>query len=322
MRPTSLRGLVGALALVGASGIATAQADEQAGIALKVVGDCPTSTSVSSALEPLLPQRAIAVENGEVALPNARAMVTDLGSNFEATVADQHRVFADEGRDCDERARSVAVWIALALDPPKFVFGQATPPPVAVPVAPPSTASLAATVDPRSERRVHVELVAAGAASVAPQDGVVWSGGASVRFVIGGDRLAGTLGLGVLSPGTETVNGGIQVSVVRVPIDLSFRLRGKTPRLTVAADLGLALVPFSAAATSVVQQQRGSGIDIGGRAALELGLARESAVRPFLALELIYVPVASRLEVTPVGDVGGTPNVWIGLSIGAALRIL
>jgi hypothetical protein len=79
------------------------------------------------------------------------ARVTDRGPEFEVAAAAQVATYLDRGRDCDERARVAAVFIALAFFPPA---SQTTRPP-----APPAAAA----------PEVEPEPPAAPATPIAPE---------------------------------------------------------------------------------------------------------------------------------------------------------
>ena len=86
---------------------------------LRVVGldtACPTARQVATVLERMLPRTKITADTGPPGA--ADATVSDQGAHFQVTVAGQERSFDDAARQCSERARHVAVFIALVLDPP------------------------------------------------------------------------------------------------------------------------------------------------------------------------------------------------------------
>ena len=73
-------------------------------------GSCPTAAAVEDALAVLLP-------------PDARddrewAAVVDRKDGYAVTVLGNERLYTDPQRDCAERARVSAIFIALTLRPP------------------------------------------------------------------------------------------------------------------------------------------------------------------------------------------------------------
>ena len=85
---------------------------------VNVLGECPASSRLSLALAPVL---RIAATSAPAVLPR----VTDLGDRFEVAVAGQVGLYTDANRDCDERARIAAVFIALVLTPPMIPLSAA-----------------------------------------------------------------------------------------------------------------------------------------------------------------------------------------------------
>src|SRR5260221_11730334 len=88
-------------------------------LSLRVAGDeraCPAPSQVAAVLAPLL--RGTKVAGGAGSPGPDDALVSDDGSKFRVAVASREREFNDAERDCTERARQAAVFIALVLDPP------------------------------------------------------------------------------------------------------------------------------------------------------------------------------------------------------------
>ncbi len=80
-------------------------------LTVDVTGKCPSAEAVAVAL-------GSAVGTEMKAIGKDVPKVTDLGDRFSVSAFGQAREYADPGRDCDERARAAAVFIALALNPP------------------------------------------------------------------------------------------------------------------------------------------------------------------------------------------------------------
>src|SRR3954447_2676702 len=80
--------------------------------AIETTGSCPSAEAVSATIAPLL---------GSLAArrwAEGTVRVDDLGDRFEVAAAGQAGQYVDTARDCSERARVAAVFIALALNPP------------------------------------------------------------------------------------------------------------------------------------------------------------------------------------------------------------
>src|SRR5882672_4276079 len=117
---------------VGAMSIAlwAATAHGAARASLRIAGDvraCPAPSQVAAVLGTLLRGTKIAGTSG---LPGPDdASVSDEGSKFRVEIAGRERVFDDAERDCTERARQAAVFVALVLDPPLVADRSAAEPP-------------------------------------------------------------------------------------------------------------------------------------------------------------------------------------------------
>ena len=89
---------------------------------------CPTREAVAAALSPALAH----IRPNLDPLPSDFRLA-DLGDAFEVTVGGQVQRYADAARDCAERARVAAVFVALAMNPPSL-----EPPRPPPPVPPPA----------------------------------------------------------------------------------------------------------------------------------------------------------------------------------------
>src|SRR5436190_5216433 len=135
------------LATVAPAGEGESQPAPSEGLVIETAGQCPAREAVVAALLPVLGEEAMRTTAGAT-------RVSDLGDRFEVTVLGQTRQYPDATRDCAERARVAAVFIALAVRPPVFappsppsppavVRSVAPPPPPAEPPAPAAWRSVA-----------------------------------------------------------------------------------------------------------------------------------------------------------------------------------
>src|SRR5688572_25301774 len=110
-------------------------------LSLQARGACPSAEAIERQLEPLLPLTLVHLAPKQNQ-SSAVAEIWDTGDGFAIRVGGAERAIAEPARDCMERARISAVFIALALDPP-LPNADATPsstqaapvPPVALPPA-------------------------------------------------------------------------------------------------------------------------------------------------------------------------------------------
>jgi hypothetical protein len=267
------------------------------GLIVEAQGSCPSGEAVRAALLPAL--TAVPPAAGRQA-----PRVTDLGDRFVVDAAGQTGAFVDLGRDCTERARVAAVFIALALSPPAAPERPAPPPPPAPPSAPRRWFELAA------EARLDGALVGAPAATT-----VAWGG--EVRGAVGRGVLGIAATAGVLAP-TDDAFGSVEVRQQRFPLSLSLTLGHELARgLGIAGDLGLAVVPFTLQGEGLSTVAPATRIDLGARLAVALRLpALAGRLAPVVGLHADIFPRPYRFSVDPLGDIGSSSGFWLGASLG------
>lgn len=245
---------------------------------------------------------------GNVTVPgNAAPRVSDLGDRFEAAAAGQTGLYVDAGRDCAERARVAAVFIALALNPPTF---QSAPP------RPPAAKPLRHSW---LQVGAAVRIDGASAGNSPQETALPWGGELSVAA--GHGLFGGSLSAGVLRSSVARFNrfdAAVAVREQRFPFSAALRFQGDLPgRLRLAAELGAALVVATFRAEELQMNSAARRLDVGVRCAAALRLPvtfRNFA--PFVGLHAEYFPKPYRLDVDPVGTVGSSSRLWLGASAG------
>ena len=161
-------------------GDASAQSAAGPSLPPAISGTCPDPGAVENALATLLSLAAPAPSG-------PRPTVSDLGDHYSVAVGDRAKTYADPGRDCAERARVVATFIALVLDPEaqpatsgRPAPAPANPPPTAAILPPPTRVST-----PSRARWLRVD--ARGALELGSQGQV--APGAMVRVAAGWEAL-------------------------------------------------------------------------------------------------------------------------------------
>jgi hypothetical protein len=283
-------------------------------IAVEAAGECPSREAVAAALAPVL---------GGAAAPAAPPRVTDLGDKFEVSAAGQTQQYVDTARDCEERAREAAVFIALALRPPTY---RAPAPPPAPPADGVATARARPPVAPTP---VAEDARWGGVAIAARFDGSA-AGDSSTEELGVGAELRGALGRGafgvVASAGILAPNQGRYASVVvrqqRFPLGLAVATRRTLARdLELGAAVGLALVPFHLNGNGLSTSTPSTRLDTGARVAVELRRALPAGrMSAFLDFHAEYFPRPYVVEVDPLGDLGSTGRLWIGAAAGVWLE--
>ena len=292
------------LALFSAAAASLAAAAASQPIA--VTGDCPSAGAVTAALGSALGADA---RRAGPDIPR----VSDLGDRFSVSAFGQVQQYADPARDCEERARAAAVFIALALNPP--VLPQGPPPaPAATVEAPPLPA-----IPPESAR--WLDLAAAARLDGAPSSEAGPAIGFELRAAAGRRWLGLAATAGILAP-IESRVSSITVRQQRFPLSVSVTARrGLSPRLTLAGAVGAALVPFTLRGEALASGQPATRLDAGLRLAVELRVRATPQLLPFLELHAELYPRGYQLEVAPLGNIGSTGRFWLGVSVGLAFEV-
>jgi hypothetical protein len=284
-------------------------------VPIEVNGQCPSHDAIMAALLPAL---------GGSSIPSP-PRVSDLGAAFEIVAFGQTRQFVDTARDCAERARVAAVFIALALNPPMLQLPPAAAPPPVPPVAnvapPPVVAPPPPpVVAPPPPRWLNL---AVGARVDGPLGGAAspggTTGGIELRGAAGRRAVGVVAAVGVLAP-TDSKVSFVNVHHQRFPASLAVMARRALPRgLAVEGAAGLALVPFRLQADGLGQSTPATRVDAGLRLALQVRLPPLArGLTPFLGGHLEYFPRPYVVDVAPIGDIGTTNRVWVGASAGIA----
>jgi hypothetical protein len=270
---------------------------------------CPAREAVAAALSPAL----VHIRPNVDPLPSDFRLA-DLGDAFEVTAGGQVQRYADATRDCTERARVAAVFVALAMNP--LSLEAPRPPPVRPPtIQPPPPA-------PEPQRN----WISVGVA--ARVDGAVGSDNDATNGVTAGGELDVIVGRGWfgieatagLVTATKNSIGSIEVSQQRFPCSLSASFRRRAgAHLELGAALGAALTPFTLHGQGLDTTLPVTRFDAGARLALELRV-RGSSFEPFASLHVEYFPRTYEIAVAPLGNIGTTAPLQLGLSVGVAFQ--
>ena len=271
---------------------------------------CPTRQAVAAALSPALAH----IRPNLDPLPSDFRLA-DLGDAFEVTVGRQVQRYADAARDCAERARVAAVFVALAMNPPSLEPPRAPPPLPPPAVQPPP---------PAPER--EMSWLSVGVA--ARIDGAVGGGNDATSGVTAGGELDVAFGRGSfgieagagLVTSTQNRIGSVQVTQQRFPCNLSVAFRRRAgAHLEMGAALGASLTPFTLHGQGLDMTLPVTRFDAGARFALELRVARP-ALTPYASLHVEYFPRTYEISVDPLGNIGTTAPLQIGLAVGVAFE--
>jgi hypothetical protein len=278
--------------------------------AVAVTGACPGADAVTAALTSALGNEA----GRQLAVA---PKVTDDGDGFSVTALGQTRRYADPARDCDERARAAAVFIALALNPPVLplapesgIQGGAAPPT--------AVAAAGAAAAPASQR--WLDLAVAARFDSGPGAATSAAFGFELGAVVGWRWLGVAATAGILAPSDSTISS-VTVRQQRFPLSVALTARhGISPRLAAAGAMGVALVPFTVRGQSLDPASQSTRLDAGVRLAFALRLLATPRLAPFIGLHAELFPRAYQLDVAQLGTIGSTGRLWVGASAGLSFE--
>jgi hypothetical protein len=286
------------VALVAAFG-ALRMAEAAPPLRVQSAGRCPNAEQVSTALSYLLKASDDAA-GSDTAAAALTLVLVDLGPRYQVALDGQTRDYADPIRDCDERARVAAVFAAMTIEPPE-VAARARPP------------------APSHSRQV--ELRVAGLADVGlERSSQAFTAGGELRGAIVGQRWGVEIGAGAEWPATLAWDA-YRAHITRFPLAVSVRAVLRRTRALVTISAGVAMVPFTlrGEGTGVPVHDGGTRLDLGLRSALAVALLPAARFSPFLSLHVSVSPKPYGVVVDPVGQVGSTPQVWVGATLGLAV---
>jgi hypothetical protein len=276
---------------------------------LRIVGDnrgCPTPEQIATMLERVLVRTKVAADTG---LPGpGDASVSDEGPHFRVQVAGQERSFVDAAGNCLERARHAAVFVALIVDPPLV-----PEPPLPVPPVPPSAAEHPSV---RAPSQKPLDLTFAPVFQVAPagsQRRTAIAGGVAVQ-ARSKHRLNLSLGGGLLYGALHF--DGADATAWWVPIDLTVGVNLRTGPWELATETGPNATVLSILGQNLPQAQRQVRLELGARVSIATRFWLNEKVALFGSADMIVRPWPYVLRIEGRGDVGNTPAVWLGGSVG------
>lgn len=253
-------------------------------------------------------------------------VASDRGTGFSVQVRGQRRRFRDPERDCTERARHVAVFTVLVVDP-LHVPAQATPPVEEEPEPaekppPPALPPPAPTPPPRKAPGAPLDFSLGPIAQVAIKsdaDSTTQAGGLGLRLRYGrGVGIA--LGVAGLLPSSLHYERA-QARATWVPFDLSLSLSERMDAWDVGLDLGLGGALLLVEGQALDATQQASRLELGGRVGVQVRYWASEHAGIYGGTFVTYFPQPYSLQVEGLGAVGQTPSAWVGGSLGAVIRL-
>ena len=308
--------LAARIAAIASVGLADAAWGQTAGPAapapvMTTAGVCPDQAAVWAELGTLVPRDRFQARLVEVKGAGPAIDVADLGASYRVTAAGRVRVYRDEARDCADRARVVALFIGLAIDPADTVAAAPAPP------APPAPAP-APPVQPRSPAPPLVDVQVGPAFDVGLGSGsVAFAPAGLVDLAVGRGVLAALIAVAADLPANASA-GSVQVRQWRAPVTVGVRARLGRERVEPYAELGLATGPLVARGRDVVSPQTAVSIEVGVAAALGVRIGGRTG--GFLVARAELVPDPPDVFAFPAGIAGHTARFWIGAAAGLSLQ--
>ena len=290
---------------------------------------CPRRDSTASAVRALL---------GESTIPSVdleKVEINDLGERYVVTVKGRTREYTDETRDCAKRAQVAAVFVALTLAPPDIGSSDAlpskpepevadvpkastAPKPSAISVPAPLLApALAPQAQPTTSNWVPLAEFGAKVAIAPFSSAPITNWGGLIRGIFTSSHWG--IGLGLDLPARSTFElESIRVQLARYAVDLSMRTNWETGPMRASLDMGPLVGLLQLRQLDLSGAQRVTRWQAGLRAGAVVAWSRHN-VSPFLGADIAFTPWTIPIRVEPNGDIGQTPSVWLGISLGLAL---
>ncbi|HEY3592402.1 MAG TPA: hypothetical protein VGL13_00950, partial [Polyangiaceae bacterium] len=253
--------------------------------------------------------------------------VVDLGDRFRVSVAGHSREYEDATRDCAERARIAAVFLALTLSPPEIPIEPARPPPTP---APPRPAAREAVGPHPFAPRANMGALpwgrfeAAGRFEGAPSLGDAqgfFEGGAMVRMALGWSASWGVeLGLGLLASRIVQLDA-VRAREQRFPFEIGLRFRTVTGAVEVSAAAGLSGAWFTTEGNELPAPDRQSRVDLGLGGALQGRWPAASRMAAVFGVRPQYFPRSYAFSVDGRGVVGSTPRFRLAGELGFSVAL-
>jgi hypothetical protein len=312
-----------ALALgLGVPAVARAEGPQHLSIA--ATGACPSAEDVAAELLELLPDAMLDISPDVV---DSDVMVSDRGAAFSVKVRGQRRRFRDEKRDCTERARHVAVFTVLIVDPlrvPSHSVSDAEeePEPPEKPVEPPPPPPKPLPKAVPRERGAAFDLSLGPLAQVALKSEAsttTQAGGLGLRLRYG-QSVGVTLGLAGLLPSSLHYEKA-DARATWIPMDLGLSLSRRVSSWEVELDMGASAALLLVEGQALDATQQASRLELGGRIGAQVRYWASEHAGISGGMFGSYFPEPYSLEVEGIGVVGQTPTGWIGGSLGAVIRL-
>jgi hypothetical protein len=291
---------------VGLLSARTASAGDAA-ITLSATSDgCPNAELVRRQLVPLIDARPIELVEGEPAL----ALVRDDGDRYSIVVGRAQRDVVDASRNCLERARVAAVFIAMNLPPDER----------APAVEEPEKRPVLAPPPPEPESSARFGILGRFEASLTPEYGALSLGvSAGPSLAFGPWELA--LLLGFSGPTTLSKLGpdnAESVELLRIPACLMLAYLWTTGSLELGPEIGAFGGVVRIRGDQVPQPETSVRFEGGAAAGAFLRWRPREHFAVGTQVNFLFSPYRYDLLVGPTRKLGQTPATWLNAGISLA----
>jgi len=272
-------------------------------------------------LEPLVghERRLRLLEPGDAR--SADVQVHDLGSDYRIVLSGVERTHTDAARDCKERARVAAVFIALNLHAPAE---KVQPEAVAAPV---SAATSEAAPPRAATSRITPPTLRWGLGAFAsvgyvPKQQAVGGGGLDVwlqhRLWHVGLRATGLSAERL--PVSPRAEGG-HAQLLRAPAVLFVGLLWRVSRVELGPSVGLAVDFLTARGRGLAASERIWRVNLGAQVGLDARYFLSERWALAARVDASVYPRAYTLRVEPQGREAHTPRIWLSAQLGVLVRV-
>lgn len=265
-------------------------------------------------LEPLIGhEHKLARDQGASGEPGARATVRDLGERYEIEVSGVLNAQADAARDCAERARVAAVFIAMNVRAPTLPREEPREPAPTVPASSPA---------PATETTPTWQLSLGAFASLAYVPSARVSGGGGLELWLTRAHLRLGLTSGALSASELAIDPGSgHVELLRLPSNLWAGAMWRISRFELGALLGPALDALRAQGRDLTRSESGWRVNLGGALALQSRLVLGAGWSLGALVSGSFFPRSYQLQVAPDARSAETPRFWLTAQLGVLFRL-
>jgi hypothetical protein len=314
LKPNKLRRALAVALCLGLAGASPVHAQAPRPLGLRINSACPGRDLVVSELTPLL--RGYALSDSA----DSFAEIEDLGDSYTMKVAGASREVRDPGRQCLERARVAAVFLALNLPPSP----PAPPPPKATPrlQSPdrPERDVAPRPVAPRDPRAFEVRPFAL--AESAWGAGVASTGVGLAASFRRGSTAVTLLGATTTSTTPYQNNGEpTRFELRRLPLAALLGWEASLGMLGLGAETGLALDVLRFDGKAVPHAQQALRLNPGLRLNAVLRVRASRLLSAELMPIVAWFPRTYLVRVEPAQLLAETPRFWLGVSLGLNFQV-